>query len=57
MQGTNLYLIVFIAAVLLLPEDDKAEPRGLYALGIGTVFFLMFALCGGGTMALKMMEG
>lgn len=57
MQGTNLYLIVFIVAVLLLPEDDKSEPRGLYVLGIGAVFLLIIAFSGGGTMLLKALEG
>jgi hypothetical protein len=57
MQGTNLYLIVFIVAVLLLPEDEKVEPRGLYVLGMIAVFILVIAFSGGGTMLLKALEG
>ncbi len=56
MQGTSLYLLVFIAVIMLLPEDEDVSPIGLYMLGFGMLFFTVFSLSGGGTILLEALD-
>ena len=56
MQGTNLYLIVFVIVVMFLPENDQDIPIGLYALGILAFIILFFALTGGGTLLCEYLD-
>jgi len=56
MQGTNLYLIVFVVVVLMLPEEDGDTPVVLYALGLFIFVAAFFALAGGGTLLCEYLD-
>jgi hypothetical protein len=55
LQGSNLYLILFCAVLVFIPSREDQPPIALIGFAILVFFFLLFAICGGGTLTRELL--